>query len=122
MVNDAGKPEALICVNLNFSVLEQAKEALDLFFQASRILPQPDTLFRDDWQERINTFLHTWLRENSLSLSSLSRDKKRELVEALHSEGAFRGKSSYDYVANVLNMGRATVYKYVKIARDSVGH
>ncbi|MNL72738.1 hypothetical protein D3C87_1980970 [compost metagenome] len=56
-----------------------------------------------------------------MSLSSLSRGEKRELVDALHSEGAFRGKSSYDYVANVLNMGRATVYKYAKIARDSLG-
>lgn len=121
MLGDTGKPEALICINLNFSVLEQAKEALDLFFQASRILPQPDTLFRDDWQERINTFLHAWLKEHSLSLNNLSRDQKRELVEALHTEGAFRGKSSYDYVANVLNMGRATVYKYVKIARESLG-
>lgn len=121
MVDATGNPEALICINFNCSLLEQAKDALELFFQASRILPQPDTLFRDDWQERINTFLHTWLREKGLSLSSLSRGEKRDLVEALHLQGAFRGKSSYDYVANVLNMGRATVYKYAKIARDSLG-
>ncbi len=121
MLDDSGTPEALICINLNFSILEQAKEALDLFFQASRLLPQPEALFRDDWQERINTFLHAWLREHNLSLNSLDREHKRALIEALHAEGAFLGKSAYDYVANVLNMGRATVYKYVKLARDASG-
>ena len=38
----------------------------------------------------------------------------RELVLALHAEGAFKGKSASNYVANVLNMGRATVYKHLK--------
>ena len=28
--------------------------------------------------------------------------------------GAFKGKSAANYVANVLNMGRATVYKHLK--------
>jgi len=35
-------------------------------------------------------------------------------VQALHAEGAFEGRSGADYVANVLSMGRATVYKYLK--------
>ncbi|WDY58502.1 helix-turn-helix transcriptional regulator [Pseudomonas sp. PSKL.D1] len=118
MVDETGQPEALLCINFNVSVLEQAKHALDLFFQASRLLPQPDVLFRDDWQERINTFLHGWLQERGLGLGALDREQKRQLVEALHGEGAFRGKSAIDYVANVLGMGRATVYKYVKAARE----
>ncbi|MBU0882063.1 MAG: helix-turn-helix domain-containing protein, partial [Gammaproteobacteria bacterium] len=75
---------------------------------------QPDALFRDDWQERINTFLHSWLRQRQLGLNLLTREHKRELVEALHAEGAFKGKSAANYVANVLNMGRATVYKHLK--------
>lgn len=112
-----GQAEFLLCINLNFSVLEQAREALDAFFQVSRLIPQPDTLFRDDWQERINTFLHTWLKERNLSLHTLKMKDKRTLVEALHAEGAFEGRSGADYVANVLSMGRATVYKYLKELR-----
>ncbi|MCP5687885.1 helix-turn-helix domain-containing protein, partial [Klebsiella pneumoniae] len=108
----------LLCINLNFSVLEQAREALDAFFQISRLVPQPDALFKDDWQERINTFLHAWLKERNLSLRTLKMKEKRALVEALHTEGAFEGRSGADYVANVLSMGRATVYKYLKELRD----
>ncbi len=99
------RPLAVLCINLNISLFENAKAALDLFLSPSKLIPQPDSLFRDDWQERINTFLHAWLRERQLSLNLLTRDHKRELVLALHAEGAFKGKSASNYVANVLNMG-----------------
>ncbi|SDS38575.1 helix-turn-helix transcriptional regulator [Pseudomonas granadensis] len=112
-----GAPLAVLCINLNISLFENAKAALDLFLSPSKLIPQPDALFRDDWQERINTFLHAWLRERQLSLNVLNRDHKRELVLALHAEGAFKGKSASNYVANVLNMGRATVYKHLKEAK-----
>ncbi|MBW8353776.1 MAG: transcriptional regulator [Pseudomonas sp.] len=109
-----GQPIAVLCINLNISLFENAKAALDLFLSPSKLIPQPDSLFRDDWQERINTFLHNWLRERQLGLNLLTREHKRELVLALHAEGAFKGKSASNYVANVLSMGRATVYKHLK--------
>lgn len=109
-----GTPIAVLCLNLNISMFERAKQALDMFLSASKLIPQPDALFRDDWQERINTFLHAWLQQRQLGLNLLTREHKRELVEALHAEGAFKGKSAANYVANVLNMGRATVYKHLK--------
>ncbi|NNJ15835.1 hypothetical protein CSV86_011620 [Pseudomonas putida CSV86] len=118
--DEAGKAEALLCINLNFSVLDQAREALNAFFQVSRLLPQPEALFRDDWQERINTFLHAWLAERQLSLSLLGMKDKRALVEALYAEGAFEGRSAADYVASVLGLGRATVFKWVKLLREQV--
>ena len=110
----AGTPIAVLCINLNISLFETAKQALELFLSSSKLVPQPDALFRDDWQERINTFLHSWLRQRQLGLNLLTREHKRELVEALYAEGAFKGKSAANYVANVLNMGRATVYKHLK--------
>ncbi|MBF6029309.1 PAS domain-containing protein [Pseudomonas sp. P115] len=117
--NEQGAAEVLLCININFSVLDQAKDALNAFFQISRLIPQPDALFRDDWQERINTFLHTWLNERQLSLNTLRMKEKRALIEALYAEGAFDGRSAADYLANVLNMGRATVYKYLKELREA---
>ncbi|WP_207887720.1 transcriptional regulator [Pseudomonas sp. 30_B] len=113
-----GEPLAVLCINLNITLFETAKAALDLFLSSNKLIPQPDALFRDDWQERINTFLHAWLRQRQLSLNTLSRDHKRELVLALHAEGAFKGKSAANYVANVLNMGRATVYKHLKELKE----
>ncbi|MDO9624858.1 MAG: transcriptional regulator [Pseudomonas sp.] len=113
-----GVPIAVLCINLNISLFESAKAALDLFLSPSKLIPQPEALFRDDWQERINTFLHSWLRQRQLGLNLLTREHKRELVEALHAEGAFKGKSAGNYVASVLNMGRATVYKHLKEIKE----
>ena len=112
--NEAGTPLAVLCINLNISLFENARAALDLFLSPSKLIPQPDALFRDDWQERINTFLNSWLRQRQLSLNVLTREHKRELVLALHAERAFKGKRAANYVANVLGMGRATVYKHLK--------
>ncbi len=116
--DDDQTPIAVICVNFDLSVFDGARAALDLILSHPHIAPQPDKLFRDDWQERINTFLQAWLRDNGQSLSSLDRNQKRRIVEALYAEGAFKGKSAPNYVANVLNLGRATVFNYLKALRD----
>lgn len=118
LLDEQGKPEFALCINLNYSVLEQARDALNFFFQASQVIAQPAVLFKDDWQERINTFLHAWLSDRHLALNSMTREDKRVFIEALYREGAFEGRSAYDYVANVLGMGRATIYKYVKALRE----
>ncbi|MFG0669604.1 transcriptional regulator [Pseudomonas sp. xss_1] len=112
--DEQGDARHLLCINLDLSVLENARQALEAFFQMGRLVEQPQALFRDDWQERINTFMHAWLKAHTLSLQTLQMKDKRSLVQALHAEGAFEGRTGVDYVANVLNMGRATVYKYLK--------
>jgi predicted transcriptional regulator YheO len=58
--------------------------------------------------------MHAWLQERRITLNAMTRDHRRQLVEALHAEGAFKGRSAANYVANVLGLGRATVYKYLK--------
>ncbi|SAL34539.1 helix-turn-helix transcriptional regulator [Caballeronia humi] len=121
LFDDAGAPVGLMCINFNIAVFEDVRSVLDRFMTGVGVVPQPEELFRDDWQERINAFLHGWLKERQLSLNSLSRHHRRELVEALHLEGAFKGKSAANYVANVLGMGRATIYKHLKELRGVAG-
>ncbi|RFU44700.1 hypothetical protein D0B32_26760 [Paraburkholderia sp. DHOC27] len=114
LFDEAGEPAGMMCISFNIAVFEDARAALDLFIKGAGVAAQTEELFRDDWQDRIHTFLHAWLRERQLGLNGLTREHRRELVEALYEEGAFRGKSSADYVAAVLGMGRATVYKHLK--------
>lgn len=116
--DDAGAVLGMMCVNLDISVFEGARAALDLFLSGSKLVAQPALLFEDDWQERINRFIHGWLQQRQLGLSILNREHKRELVEALLHEGAFRGKNAANYVANVLGMGRATVFKHLKELKE----
>lgn len=110
---ETGK-EYLLCINLSTSVFEDARNALELFLSASKLQPQPEALFRDDWQDKINTFLHEWIRTQNTSLNMLTRGQKKTLVLKLHQEGAFRAKNAADYIAGVLSLGRTTVYKYLR--------
>lgn len=111
--NSEDKPVYIMCININFSVFEQARDALDSLFKG-RVIAQPEALFRDDWQEKINTFLHAWMKDRSLSFATLKMNHKREIIRKLYNERAFEGKSSADYISKILNLGRATVYKWIK--------
>ncbi len=103
----------LMCINLDVSHLEQAKNFIEVFLKPSAIIPQPDTLFTHDWQERINQYVHHYLRERNLSLPNLNKQEKQSLVLHLQEKGAFEGKNAANFVANVLNLSRATIYNYL---------
>ncbi|MFC0228978.1 helix-turn-helix transcriptional regulator [Serratia aquatilis] len=118
--DDRGDPIGLMCINLDISVLENAKAALDLFLVGNVLQPQPDMLFHDDWQQRINSFIHSWLQQRQLTLATLNGVSRRALVEALYQEGAFKGKNAAGYVAKILVISRATVYNYLKNIKESV--
>lgn len=118
--DDNGTPIGLLCINLDITVLESAKAALEVFLGGNALQPQPDVLFQDDWQERINTFIHQWLQQRQQTLSTLNGASKRALVEALYHQGAFKGKNAAGYVAKILGIGRATVYNYLKNIKESV--
>lgn len=112
--DDTGTPNGMLCINMTTSMFEATRDMLDMFLAKHTLLPQPEILFHDDWQEKINLFINAWLKEQCLSIPSLTHINKRQLITALYETGAFKGKSAPNYVANVLNMGRATVFKYLK--------
>ncbi|MBS0975775.1 helix-turn-helix transcriptional regulator [Serratia rubidaea] len=118
--DDNQHPIGLMCINLDITVLSSAKAALETFLSGSALQPQPAVLFQDDWQERINTFIYQWLQQHQQTLSTLNAPARRELVEALYHQGAFRGKNAAGYVAKILGIGRATVYNYLKNCKESV--
>ncbi|MDP9651053.1 helix-turn-helix transcriptional regulator [Paraburkholderia caledonica] len=119
MRDDDEEPVGVMCINYNVAVFDDIKDVIDTVVSRVTLVAQPEVLFRDDWQERINTFMHTWLRERQLSLATLSRLHRRELVDALFTEGAFSVRSAANYVAKVLGMGRATVYKRIGELREA---
>jgi len=110
-------PGYMVCINFSTALLDEARQALELFLSVNRLQPQPAQLFEHDWQEKINTFLHHWLAGNNVSLSTLSRTQKKTLVTELYRQGAFNVRNSADYIASVLSMGRATVYKHLREAK-----
>lgn len=112
--NSKGKPEAIMCINLDVSAALDIQQRLEWFLQSNGMIDQPQDLFKDDWHEQINQFVNNWLAEKKTTIAALNRIEKRNLVELLYKQGAFRGKQAANYVARVLGLGNSTVYKYLK--------
>lgn len=110
--NREGKPIGLLCINLDLSKWEEMHHFLLGFLESK--LEKPDFLFKNDWREKINVYVANYLKTHGLSLKSLNRHEKQNLILALRKEGAFETKNGAIYIAEVLQISRATVYNYLK--------
>jgi D-arginine utilization repressor len=105
---------AIMCINFDISALSGIWSVIGAFINPEDKLLKAEEIFRDDWQEKVNLFVHSWLKENNKTLSNLTRPEKQKLIEVINNEGGFKGKNAANYVAGILGLGRATVYKYLK--------
>lgn len=112
--NYKGVPIGLFCINLDVSKWEEIGHFLLQWSQGVEKETQPEILFKDDWRERINTYVSEYLKKENLSLKNLHKEKKRDLVHSLHREGAFSAKNAAYYIADVLDISRATIYNYLR--------
>ncbi len=108
-----GRAVAVLCINVDVSNFENMMLALQSFVSVPAGAGKPESLFRDDWYERINDYIHHWTTSRGLNVSDLSRTEKKALVCALAEDGAFGGKNAAGYISRLLGMGRATVYNYL---------
>lgn len=110
--NQNGKPIGLLCINLDISKWEEMHHfILDLIKPTTAM---PDFLFKNDWREKINIYVSSYLKQHALRLESLDKAEKKNLLLALQQEGAFDTKNAASYVGEVLQISRATVYNYLK--------
>lgn len=103
----------LMCINCDVSIFENMKE-LSACFLKEKGQAQSICLFKNDYQERIHEFLHKVLREKGWKFGELALSQKREIVRLLFEEGAFNERKAAEYVAKILNMGRATIFNNLK--------
>lgn len=112
--NKSNTPIGLLCINLDVSKWEEFRHLLDLWTNVQSSQNQPEVLFKDDWREKINLYVSDYLSKEGLALKMLSKEKKRDLIKALHQEGAFKAKNAATYVGDVLDLSRATIYNYLR--------
>jgi predicted transcriptional regulator YheO len=108
------RPAALVCINMDLSQFDQARQLLTNLMNLPVSDDKPANLFNEDWHEHINEFITNWAAEHNSSVDRLSRDQKKALVLALNNKNAFSAKHSVNYVARVIGLGRATIYNYLK--------
>ncbi len=110
-------PVGLLCINLDLSKWEEFRYLLNQWVGIQS--EQPEVLFKEDWREKINLYVSDYLEKQNLTLRTMQKDEKRDLIKALHKNGAFRAKNAATYVADVLNLSRATIYNYLRVNENS---
>ena len=118
---ETGEPIGILCINLDFSVLESALETLDKFVRFPETEAIPEALFRKDWRDLIKLELRSFLLETGKSLDSLDINGRISLLKRLDEKGLFYARKSVEQVARMLRLSRATVYKNLnEIRRHNV--
>lgn len=108
----------LICINCDVSVFSQMKQ-LSQCLLISTQPDMPESLFKNDWQEKLHHVIHTYLNEKAWRFDSLTQKQKKEVVYYLYQQEAFKEKNAADYIANALDLGRATIFNYLKLWRQT---
>lgn len=107
-----GAPIGLLCINLDLSSFEAIQNMVSLWLAAGH--KQPKVLFKEDFKEKINRFIAAFLKKEKRAITALTKEEKQKLVGLLYKEGAFETKNSSKYIAEVLELSRATIYNYLR--------
>lgn len=116
--NDQAEVVGFLSINFDISKFVGIAEELESFIEVITNDSEHEALFKDDWQEKINKYVHHYLAERQLTLDTLKRDKKKQLVEHLYHQGAFNVKNAAQYIATVIGVSRATIYNYLHAMSD----
>lgn len=118
-----GPPATMLCVNVDVSHFEGMRSILDSLLQTTTQEAESDAaaLLRNDWHENLNRFIAAWAKQRGANAHDLSREQRQELVAAIFRNGGFKARHAASYVANLLSVSRATVYKQLaKLRKDGL--
>ena len=115
---DKGTPNGIMCINLDFSILESATSVLERFLHPPDVDPRPEILFRNEWRELILLEIRSYLKKREQTLENLDVKGRKALLECLDEKGLFYARKSVEQVAVHLGMSRATIYKDLNEIRN----
>lgn len=107
----SGHPMGILCINLDFSVLESAMTVLEGFIHPADVEARPEILFRNEWRELILLEIRAFNKQRNQASDKLDVKGRKALLERLDDKGLFYARKSVEQVAVHLGVSRATLYK-----------
>jgi D-arginine utilization repressor len=111
--DETGKPVGLACINFDTSTFGQINTNIAQLLATASNTANPIEQFTEDWQARVNECIDNFLKEENVSLASLTRQDKSLAVNRLYKHGLFNYRGAAAYIAVRLHISRATVYNYL---------
>jgi predicted transcriptional regulator YheO len=106
----------VLCVNFDRGPSTQAAALLGRL--AAPVTPRPESLFAQDWVERINHIVGAFVLANGKPVGRLSRAQRLELLAELDDAGIFAVCRAVAVVASALDASRSTVYSLLAELKD----
>lgn len=118
-LNDGDEIKAVMCINCDISIFKDMHALSETILSIKSEQPRP--LFALDWQEEIHKAIHSFIKSMRWDFAKLTGSQKKAIAHQLFMARAFEHKNAAEHIAKSLNMGRATIFNYLKSWRNNEG-
>ncbi|MFY9073555.1 PAS domain-containing protein [Malaciobacter mytili] len=108
------KPIGMICINFDIEIFDKIFESIKGFLNLQNETNEPNLLFSQDWRSHTNSIINRYLEQKNKKIEELKTKDKKELIYFLNEEGIFSIRNVVAYLCEILNISRATIYKWLK--------
>lgn len=115
--DENGRARGAFCINYDVSVFLGMQRALAELTR-TEIDEQVSETLSDDVNQTIGTIISQTVAEMGLQGPVLNRDDKIDLIARLDEKGVFQVKKAVPILAEQFGFSRATIYNYLRAARD----
>lgn len=112
-----GQPYGLLCINIDVSMFETLESLAKAFLRLDDGKARPSALFEKDWREEANEIIGKFLADRGEVARKLSYEDRLQIIGELDVRGLFNVRNAVPYIARLLGVSRATLYKSLKDAR-----
>ncbi|RXJ87659.1 transcriptional regulator [Arcobacter sp. CECT 8985] len=104
----------IMCINFNIQTFENIFDSLKSFLNIEDKNESPNLLFSQDWKSHTNKLIKEFLETKNRKIEELKIKEKKELILFLNDKGIFSIRNVVAYLCEILNISRATIYKWLK--------
>lgn len=115
--DQTGQIVGALCINMDFSDIQQAKELLDRLLSNSQVSSRELETFATSPEEFVMIALREAVKELGKPLHLLERQDKICLIQKLDQAGVFSFRQAVDIVSQELGASRSSLYSYLKSVR-----
>jgi predicted transcriptional regulator YheO len=111
----AGRPEVVLCINVDRTAFQEAARLLAGF--AAPVRQQPRELFEHDWIEGVHDLVGEYVRRSGTQIDRLTRAERCTLLAQLDAAGVFGRQRSIPLIARILQVSRSSIYSLLAQVR-----
>ncbi|MGN6188528.1 MAG: helix-turn-helix domain-containing protein [Conexibacter sp.] len=119
LLRDGGEVEGVLCMSLDVTPHMRLVKTLLQMTSFEGAPADASAFVADSFEDTVQSVIAECLYEFGEGTGALSRERKIELIGRLDAKGVFRVQNAVALVGELLGLSRATVYNYLRAARDA---